>query len=593
MKTKTDSETLKLFGVMVVKSEDKSELNLSNVESGFITDFVPTFRQLHLMKEYCQPLPLRTFFTVEERKNQDVLSLIQKQILHYVEVYGLGMSGEITVPYTNEKIISLRYIKGVTVQELRELVIDLIYQNKPVKDGVSLKLIIDYYNLPYDVNLSYDVNQIKNNELRVILFDNNRGHVFNNGDDAVRWLCYKATDSSMLIKSRKVVEMLGKYESTELVGFLVDHAEKLAEVFNRHKKLIMSVKNKDTSRVINRISKLSKKLHIPLHEPITKRAVTLSLNDPEFNIDMVLEKATVRDKLKYLNLLRYKATQQTIDAFLIRNGKIHIEPFRKVYSQVDVMRVEERVLKSLGDDLAPLKGMKILMDSNVDYGLPVSRKQSLGHLPYGTIVKTNSNEAISCGIFWSNDGGANDLDLSTIDKDGGRTGWGQMSGYDSKDVIFSGDITNAPKGAMEFMTSTESSYGLFVNIFSGKIGSKASVVVGNINYEDSKWIKYPIIQEEFILDSKNCVLGFVKGTSLTIYGGQIGGSRASFGGDLSKNAAMAARGMYDFWTLKDLLDILDVSFEVDSLYKDDAKQYDYDLRYQGISFDKLESLMLI
>jgi hypothetical protein len=287
----------------------------------------------------------------------------------------------------------------------------------------------------------------------------------------------------------------------------------------------------------------------------------------------------LRDKFKYLNLLAQRRVQSDTASFKIRNGKVYTRDDRPVYSAKDIKRVELVVLDSLAEDVSYLRGRIILLDKNVDYGLPVSRKQTVGNLPFGTRVTSHGNK-ISSGMYWENAWGATDLDLSTIDLHGNRVGWGSMAGYNDEGIIFSGDLTDARNGAMEFMTSQNQDYGLFVNIFSGKIGSEMELVVGT-GRTKKHWINKVLIREKHTLNSRDSIIGFVKGKTYIAWAGRLGNSRVS-GVNPIVNESKA-----NLWTLQRLLSALGVNFDVD---RNPDIEYNYDLSYSSFSFDKLEAL---
>ena len=222
-----------------------------------------------------------------------------------------------------------------------------------------------------------------------------------------------------------------------------------------------------------------------------------------------------------------------------------------------------------------------MLDPQVDYGLPISNKQTIGHLPFGTRIIGSEND-ISSGIYWENSWGARDLDLSTIDIDGFRTGWGDISGYDnSNPVTFSGDIVDATDGAMEFMTSSNKSYGLFVNIYSGEVGCGVELVVGTKSSDH--WMKDTVIREKTTLDSRGSIVGFVQGKDFIVYKGRMSYNNTS--GD--RERAIVIRGMSDFWTISKLFNALNINYGLDNKPN---KVYNKDLSYKGVTFDKLQSL---
>lgn len=568
------ADVLDLFNCLVTGENQHLmhlyDYTLSN--RGIITDFVPTVEQTEVLVAANNPLPLTTLFTREERETAPIEHLLMKQILHYIEVYGLDSPGLFDLEATDGTIVVMRYVQGISIKELRSKVHALLYANAPVKDAAQLKRIIDAYNLDFDLN------GIQNNEMRVILY-RPEVDVFYNGDDAVRYLCYMATGETLLIKSPEVITAVPRTVIPS--GFFEKHEMVLAQVFNRHKRLILAAKNDKTVNAINRISRLSKTRHVPVRESIAKTFVHRALSGKGlFDALEALKHVTLRDKFNYLNLLAQKRVQSGTASFKIRNGKVHTRTDRPVYPLLDIDRAEKAVLASLAGDLSFLKGKTILLDKSVDYGLPVSRKQTVGNLPFGTEVTSDGNE-ISSGMYWENAWGARDLDLSTIDLDGNRVGWGMYSGYDGSDITFSGDLTDARDGAMEFMTSRNQDYGLMVNIFSGENGAEMELIVGANSQTRKQWIDQPIIREKHALASRNSLIGFVKGKTFIVYAGRLSNQRVS-GDNPIVNESRA-----DFWTLQKLFIALGVNYDVD---KQDKVVYDYDLSYRSFSFDNLEEV---
>jgi hypothetical protein len=580
----SDKNLVDTFKVMVV--EDRNKLSSPTslyVKDGFVTDFRPTTKQLKALTEVFRPIPVTTLFTVEERKNSDPWDLIEKQLLHYYEVYGLESPGLFNLEVTKGKIIVLGFVKGISKDELETLVQGVIYKNAPFAKLKELKEIIDEYKIPYDFD------KIQNNEMKTLLYRDGKD-TFTQGDDAVRYMVYKATDETLMIKSKEVIQ---KLKLSKLpVSFLQKHEVPLARVWNRHKKLIMSVKNKSNKTVINKISRLSKTHHIPIKEAINKTFVGKALKDYSYGFgkgvtEQFLKNIPLRDKLKYLNLLEWKKLNNPDDVYIIRNGKIHFKKNVKQYSKVDIQCLIDNILTSITGDLSHLQGKNILLDGKVIYGLPTSQKQMFGNLPFGTQIMTDG-KTISSGVYWKNDWGATDLDLSAVDEKGQRTGWGQYSAYDQKNPIaFSGDITNAPTGAMEFLTSDKKykgTYGLYVNIFSGQVGCSVELVIGN--QTDTKWIKDPLIREKTQLRSHQNIIGFVRDGMFIVYNCRMGGGRTS---NASKQTEiLIQKGLAPMWTVERLFTNLGVPFDT---VADATKKYDYDLTYSNFTIDKLEKML--
>lgn len=560
---------LNVFNVMV--SEQRGGLPyIGLAEYGYILDFLPTTKQVKILKANSRKLKLRTIFSREERENSDPFVLIQKQLLHYWETYGLNSPGLFNLEFEDGETLSVRFVHGISGAEVQDLVNTLIYANAPIKDIEPVKeILVDYSN--------YEFDRIQNNELRIALFDAQKD-TFSSGDDAVRWIVQTHGNSNLLIKSDEVITAISSNKSKVPAEFLNRHEVQLSEVFNRHKRIIVAAKSKNNRNAINRIARLSKKNHKPLHMSFSKTFLTDALNGRHVDFGL-LRQVSIRDKFKFLNLLAWKRVGLDIDAFVIRNGRMHVEPNRKIYDKPIIDRIESKILSSIATDLSHLDTKKILLDENVDYGLPISRKQTMGNLPFGTTVSVDS-EFISSGIHWKDEWGAYDLDLSTVDRNGDRVGWGQYSGYSKNPIVFSGDVVGAGDGGMEFMTSNSVEYGLFVNVFSGKIGSEMDIVIGR-NGKD-RWIDDVIVQERVTLQSKGSICGFVNGKTFTVFSGRLGNSRVSGPNPIVR------RGMAKFWTIQELLSTLNISF--DTKHNKDI-DYDIDLRYDSFTFDKLEQVI--
>lgn len=569
-----------IFDLLQVMKIDESQRldkpNMDFLDAGLVLDFDPTETQERILRSLNVPIEVRTFFSREERENADPLELITKQILHYVEIYGFGEPGEFSQLSYEGTILPVKILRGVTEDELHDMLRSMMYKNAPIKDVATFEEIVN------GENLVFNVNQIANNELRVRLFAVDKGHWFENGDDAVRWIVYRTTGDTMLIKSKEVVQSVLQNRRAISPAFLEAHAEILSRVFNRHKQIIMSLKYSETRTVINQISRWSKTTHVPVREAINKTYIAKALNN-EVSVS-VLKKISVRDKLKYLNVLAWKKQQKKVDAFVVRNGKIHLTESRKIFDLSDIERVEQDVLNSLASDLQHLNYKTILLDENVDYGLPTSSKQTVGNLPFGTSVEVGEKKKISSGIFWKNEWGANDLDLSTVDDQGRRVGWGSLAGYGKgSDIVFSGDVTYAPgEGAMEFMTSAKSNYGLFVNVYSGSTPCDMEIVVGTEG--KNRWIGNVHVREKYTMKSRGEIVGFVRGKKFIVYAGRMNNKIANFGEN-----PIVQKATVDMWTVSGLLEKLKIPYHVSgdaSL----AATPNHDLRYENFTFDKLEAL---
>lgn len=584
------TQIIDLFKVIVLASDQATtKPQLGEIAQGYITNFVPTTPQMRALAESFKPLPITTLFSVVERNSGNPQALIVKQMLHYIEVYGLDSPGLFELEVTKGKVVVVGNVRGVTVAELGDMVCGLIYANAPIRRLEDVVELIRVYNIPYDLA------RVQNNEARIRLYRD--GDRFTSGDDAARYIVFKTTGDSLLIKSPQVLAAVKTNEKMISLSFLMAHETVLAQVFNRHKRIIMSLKTRRTAQTINRISRHSKTLHVPIREAINKTFIAKALNGEITDYKAALDAVTLRDKFKYLNLLEWRRLRHSDDVFVIRNGRAHLEPDRKVYGVEQIDALMKTVVRSVKADLKHLKGSTILLDANVDYGLPSSQKQMLGNLPFGTSVAVKGG-VISSGVYWEDRWGARDLDLSAIDETGERTGWGQFSGYDKNNPIaFSGDITSAPNGAMEFLTSKsgyDQTYGLFVNIFNGEEGAACELVIGSQTESKSgemrhghsvQWIKDPVVREKVTLVSRGTILGFVRNGKFVIYAPRVSNGRVS-GNEITRR--LIAKGLAPVWTISKLFDAVEIKYATEATK---GQTYDHDLSYTSFSVDKLEKML--
>ena len=543
------------------------------IDHGLVLDFVPNGNQIALLKAEFEPLNLTTLFTTEERMTASPAMLMAKQALHYVEVYGLDSPGMFDLETTGGKVTKLTYVQGISRADAQERVAKIAYRNAPVADTEPLISLIT------NLSIHLDIAEIQNNELRVRLFDYVKDARFDDGDDAVRWMCYKATGDPMLIKSREVIAAVKKTGFER--SFFRAHRKILSQVFNRHKAILLAAKGANTYQEINKISRMSKTLHVPMRESRSKTFVSRALRGDVSQGDLM--SLTNRDMFKMLNLLEYRKLQKTEEIFHVRNGKLHVRDDRPVYPVEKLDLVSTLLLKELGNRLSGLAGKSIVLSADVRYGLPISRKQAVGQLPFGTTIMFPEDRKISSGIYWHDDWGARDLDLSAIKLDGSRTGWGQRTGYDSSTgITYSGDLTSAYNGAMEFMTSEGQTYGLFVNIYSGQTGCGYELVVGT--QPSGQWIDNIKIRQKGTLDSRGTLVGIVRDRYFTVYQGRMSDNRVSEG---SRDFAVLSRGMTNFWTVNRLLDRLGIAYDTEA-----NAETEFDLSYETFTFDKLEEMLL-
>ena len=96
-----------------------------------------------------------------------------------------------------------------------------------------------------------------------------------------------------------------------------------------------------------------------------------------------------------------------------------------------------------------VQGKTVYIPDTIDYAFPTSEKDFISGIPCGTIAHLGKTATI--GVWWENtktNGGENriDLDLHMFSQSSDY-GWDARCRSDSREILFTGDMTNAPIGS--------------------------------------------------------------------------------------------------------------------------------------------------
>ena len=410
--------------------------------------------------------------------------LLIDQIIHYLSTYGSDFRDVMYIPDEVLEVpnidISFYTIKGLTKQELLEKCLNLlnmgVAMNKDTIEDIFIVLKACGYKFTGEENF-------KNKEANMYLCEKT-GVLPNNPVEMLRYLIYIATNGTLLIKSKDLYDRIAHIDPARkklFYSILMELDEKeMAKIFNRFKPIFMAIKKsvvapKEKLKVhhkINRISKLSKKLHEPMPYNILNDIGACSFEDLENQFDN-LKNASFFQLARCLNYLE-KSKDATYKAYNIRNGKSFVKRYE---GSVKGYEIKKLFILNLIKSKVDLDGVKIYIPEDVEYALPTSEKDFVGGVPAGT--QFISDRPIAMGVYWENSWGARDIDVSGISIDG-KVGWNSV--YDSE-VTYSGDITNAPNGAVEYIKVNEDRFSqphiILSNIFYGEVGCKCRIVYGN------------------------------------------------------------------------------------------------------------------
>ena len=420
----------------------------------------------------------------EKIKNSSRFELLIEQIRHYMSTYGSNFQDEIYIPQEvlNVPDLKLKYkvIKSYTKDEMIEKCLGLL------KSGIALleDTIDELITILVD-ELDYEFTGkegIRNKEAIVKIAE--MYHVYpDNPSEFFRYVIYKTTNTTLLIKSPDLINLIkaSSYNPTKV--FKEYGLVRLSEIFNRFKPLFLAYKAK-CPKTINRISKLSKKYHKPLvGNPLNEvTQKILSEKDAKW-----LDNATPFALFKALSACYSRREGQDSFVYRIRNGKSWVKE-NEIKGAVNAFNYDF-ILKYLKNKYS-MKGKKVFLPKKIDYALPTSEKMFVGNIPTGTRF---SGKKLAVGIYWQDDWGANDLDLSGLNI-GGKIGWNASYNQDGGNLMYSGDITSAPNGAVEYLYANK---GLdeptlvMNNVYSGQNDTGYKIIVGKGDKIDKDYMMNP------------------------------------------------------------------------------------------------------
>jgi len=390
-------------------------------------------------------------------REASIEQLVIQQIVHYITTYGFeaGIYRGDTVYIPHEKLeipavtqnIPLVVIKAMSKEELLDSIVKL-------GSGIALsqETLNDIMTIVKANNYDSDfVKNIGNRELKTLL-SNFYGLVPSEPVEYLRYLVNKLTGESLLIKNDYLINKIKLSGEHQLLESLIKKApENLASVFHRFKPIFLALKSISRNKTFfNQLRKKARRLHIPMPED---RLGSVTSNIKHGNIialDSALDRANIFRKIRLAYALNYRLNPCTSIVYKVRNGKGWADDFEwSVNLKEPTGSVLNRVLESIIKDIRPnVEGKTILIPPYIYYTLPATEKQFTGHFPTGSSVSVPNDMIV--GIHWTNTDRRIDLDLSVIGESG-KIGWDSSYRSGNRDVLFSGDLTDAPKpdGASE------------------------------------------------------------------------------------------------------------------------------------------------
>jgi len=401
-------------------------------------------------------------------KEASMEQLIMEQLVHYFTTYGfenMGIYSEESVYIPAEKLeipelkegIRLVVIKGYTKKELKKKLLALLQLGVALKEDTKDDVL--------DVATFVEINEkeivtVKNKEVKIALYEY-LNIIPQNPLEFLRYVIFKATDDTLLIKNNVLISKIKECKSLSIVKLFTDYEKKvglnrLAEIFYRYKPLFLAFRTSTKmKKIINKTRRLAVNNHKPMPEDFLN-SVTAKINSgvkiTKEELIVELEKVNTFRKIRLAYALKFRTKDVDSIMYKIRNGKGYSTDF-SFNNKGEAKKILNIIIDSITEDVKKnVNGKKIYIPDYINYSLPATEKQFSGNLPSGTYIDVPENMII--GVHWYNvKANRVDLDLSSISTVDGKIGWDSSYRSDGGNTLFSGDVTDAcgENGASELI----------------------------------------------------------------------------------------------------------------------------------------------
>ncbi len=456
------------------------------------------------------------------------------QILHYLTTYGTNFTtpfvvGERTFTPEETKALKITIIRAESASRSLERINDL-FANTAAPKAQN----IQYYRALAPLT-TIAPEEVKSRELMMMVCTE-RGIRPEDPEMLFRYLVYITTNETLIIKNQnlifKIKDAMTNPNKAKYITFLTeDEMKGLASIFYRYKPLFLAFKTASTAHTINKIRRLAVKYHKPQSANTIKNFVNLNSEEQA----AIIARATNRELIKLYNAL---AVPEGTRLFQIRNGKIWVREEEKEgkvsIGLFDKICAASAIGIELHKRLKNYRGMTVYIPRGISYAVPYSEKQFSGAIPWGTAINaTDEENAFTIGVHWVNDPDESGCDLDLHAHTPTRH-FGWNSNYMSGDgeIIYSGDMTNAPapKGAAEsfYINNVNEPVILTLNAFRAKKNKQFQFFMTRgeddemrerATFDASKLISAPLSLA--FADKSSLSLGIFNNKTFYVYGGNV------------------------------------------------------------------------
>lgn len=497
-----NGDLVKLFNISIEDSRNEVDyvtLNNSAMQVGYIVH--PDACNL-ATQQFIQSISGNvnsTFYqNWEDVTSKTRFELFIDQLLHYVTTYGTDFACEGNGYVPNATPVGPVYISlfkdykvimPCTEEDVYNRCMDMLTSGIAMKQA-TIETVVDYvveYVTLNDLLTTgeFDIDDIANREAMTLLCDE-LGIAPNKKFDLFRYIMYKTTGSTLIIKNKPTINAIIRSNTQFDFNTLSDRQLiGLASIFYRFKPLFLAFKKTCTegayystpitsrnARVINKIRRMAPKYHTPLAE-----SVMATMLGKAHDSTVITETAAQMNTFQIVRLMntiieRLNRTDEKA-MYIVRNGKMFVKDAKSYDGMITYYATVFNILKNELVSRLSEKATYVKYPKNMVLACPTSEKNFVGDLPFGTYMDLQDSDSF-IGIYWKEEWGTHDFDLSVLNIDGIKVGWDSRYYSDNQDVVYSGDMTSARPEATEIMLfkkgATDGS--VMVNRYNGRDGSK-------------------------------------------------------------------------------------------------------------------------
>lgn len=497
-----NGDLVKLFNISIEDSRNEVDyvtLNNAAMQVGYIVHPKACNRAT---KQFIQSISGNvnsTFYqNWEDITSKTRFELFIDQLLHYVTTYGTGFAYEDNGYVPNATPVGPVYISlfrdykvimPCTEEDVYDRCMDMLTSGIAMKQA-TIETVVDYVVEYVKMNKliasgEFDIDAVANREAVTLLCDE-LGIAPNKKFDLFRYIMYKTTGSTLIIKNKATVNAIKKSNTQfDFTSLSEKQLIGLASIFYRFKPLFLAFKKtyngsyyysttitSKNAATINKIRRMAPKYHTPLAESV------LSTMLGKVHDSMVLVETTTQMNtfqiIRLMNTIleRLNHTDEKT-MYIVRNGKMFVKDGKSYDGMIMYYMTVFNILKNELVSRISEKATYVKYPQNMVLACPTSEKNFVGDLPFGTYMDLKDSDSF-VGIYWREEWGTNDFDLSVLDLNGNKIGWNSSYYSDRQDIVYSGDMTSARPEATEIMLFKKGAPdgSVMVNRYCGRDGSK-------------------------------------------------------------------------------------------------------------------------